>query len=625
MKIKNPFSIDNLHKFEKLFVFGAIFLLALFPTLEVFARKFFHTGVPNSTVYTNHLVLIVTFVGAMITAREKKHLSLALDLKFKESVKAWIVIANTFIAAAITTAFAIASFSFALTAFEPGKKLGLFPIRFVTMVMFVGFAVMVIRFLLAVPVKKKGRLLATLGVPLGFLLAFEPLVNILIYYFDEVPGFFDKILELLTSTYAFIAFPLIILLILSAILGQRIFIVLGGIGYILFARIAEPLEVVPNEAYSMLISHMIPAIPLFTVAGFLLSESKAGERLVRLFRAVFAWFPGGLAIMAILVCTFFTTFTGASGVTILALGALLSYVLVNGKYKQRFSYGLLTASGSIGLLFPPSLPIIIYGVIAGVSIKDMFIGGVGPGIVMVLALAVFVIIYARKTKIAREPFKITEALTALRESIWEVLLPVVILVSFFGGLTTLVESSAIAVIYTLIVEVFIHRDIKIKELPTVVLKGVPIIGGVLIILAMAKGLSYYIVDAEIPVQLTEWVRASISSKYIFLLILNIVLLITGCFMDIFSAIMVVVPLILPLGELFGIHPVHLGIIFLANMELGYMTPPVGLNLFLASYRFNEPMGKIYRDVLPFFFIQLISVLLITYLPFITTGLLELIK
>ena len=625
MKIKNLFSLATLHKFENLFAVTAIFLLALFPTLEVVARKFFHTGVTNSTVYTNHLVLIVTFVGAMITAREKRHLSLALDLRIKGPAKTVIDIANAFIAAAFTTAFALASLSFALTAFAPGKKLGIFPIRLVALVMFVGFSVMIVRFILAAPGRNKGRLLASVGVLFGSLLAFEPVTNIFLYFFEEGPEFFEPVREFFTSTYAYIALPVIILLILSAVFGQRLFIVLGGIGYILFARTGEPLEVVPNEAYSMLIRHMIPAIPLFTVAGFILSESKAGERLVRLFKSLFAWFPGGLAIMAILVCTFFTTFTGASGVTILALGALLSYVLVKGKYKKRFSYGLLTASGSIGLLFPPSLPIIIYGVAAGVSIKSMFVGGIGPGIVMVLALSVFVAIYAGKTNVVREPFKLKEALSAFRESIWEILLPVVILVSFFGGLTTLVESSAIAVIYTLIAEVIIHRDIKVRDLPGVVLKGIPIIGGVLIILALAQGLSYYIIDTEIPMKLTEWVQANISSKYIFLLLLNIALLITGCLMDIFSAIMVVVPLILPLGELFGIHPVHLGIIFLANMELGYMTPPVGLNLFLASYRFNEPMGKIYRDVLPFFIIQLISVLLITYLPFITTGLLNLFE
>jgi tripartite ATP-independent transporter DctM subunit len=309
----------------------------------------------------------------------------------------------------------------------------------------------------------------------------------------------------------------------------------------------------------------------------------------------------------------------------LALGALLSYVLVNGKYKRKFSVGLLTASGSIGLLFPPSLPIIIYGVIAGISIKKMFVGGILPGFVMVLVLVIYGIIYAIRNKAERVPFHFKETLSAVRESIWEILLPVIVILGYFGGLTTLVESGAIAVIYALIIEVVIHRDLKIRDLSQVMLKCIPIIGGVLIILALAKGLSYFIVDAEIPLLLTAWVKANIGSKLVFLLLLNIALLITGCFMDIFSAIMVVVPLIIPLGNLFGIHPVHLGIIFLANMELGYLTPPVGLNLFLSSYRFNEPMVNIYKSVLPFFLIQLVSVLLITYIPVLSTGLLGVLK
>jgi C4-dicarboxylate transporter DctM subunit len=375
----------------------------------------------------------------------------------------------------------------------------------------------------------------------------------------------------------------------------------------------------------LLTESSIPAIPLFTFTGFILSESKAGERLVRLFKAFFAWFPGGLAIMAILVCTFFTTFTGASGVTILVVGGLLSYVLIEGNYNPKFSTGLLTATGSIGLLFPPSLPVIIYGVTAQISIKDMFIGGIAPGILLVLAMVGFGVWHALKNKIPRQRFTMKETFPAIKDSFWEILLPVIVVVGYFGGITTLVESGAIAVIYALIVEVFIHRDLKVRELPQVLLKCMPIMGGVLAILAMAKGLSYYVVDAEIPMQLTAWVQHSISSKYVFLFLLNIALLITGCFMDIFSAILVVVPLIIPLGNLFGIHPVHLGIIFLANMELGYLTPPLGLNLFLASYRFNEPMGKIVKDVFPFLIIQLIAVLLITYVPLLSTGLLAFFK
>lgn len=608
---------------ENSLAFLFIFLLALFPTLEVIARKFFHTGLTNSTVYTHHLVLGITFVAAMITAREKKHLSLSLDLKIKGSVKTIIETGNALIATMMTTAFALASMSFALTAFADDKKLGPFSMKLITMVMFAGFFVMAIRFFLSAPAGVIARSVTASGFLFGFFLAFNPLANVLRMVFNDLPIFFDKTAVFVDSVNATLGFPLILVLIISAVFGQRIFVVLGGIAFMFFARQALPLEVVPNEAYSMLISHSIPAIPLFTVTGFILSESRAGERLVKLFQAFFAWFPGGLAIMAILVCTFFTTFTGASGVTILALGGLLSIVLIKGHYKSKFSTGLLTASGSIGLLFPPSLPIIIYGVTAQISIKDMFLGGIIPGLVMVLALVVFGIVYAVKHDIKREPFRVKEALVTLKQSVWEILLPVVILLGFFGGLTTLVESAAIAVIYTLIIEVFVNRDIRIRDISAVIVKSIPIIGGVLIILALAKALSYYIVDAQVPLELTAWVKAHIGSKYVFLFLLNIALLITGCFMDIFSAILVVVPLILPLGNVFGIHPVHLGIIFLANMELGYLTPPVGLNLFLASYRFEEPLGRIYRDVLPFFLIQLAAVLLITYLPFLSTGLLGL--
>jgi tripartite ATP-independent transporter DctM subunit len=389
------------------------------------------------------------------------------------------------------------------------------------------------------------------------------------------------------------------------------------------------LEVIPNEAYTMLTGPAIPAIPLFTLVGFILSESKAGERLVRLFRVFFGWMPGGLAIMAILVSTFFTTFTGASGVTILALGGLLSYMLVeSGRYRENFSTGLLTASGSIGLLFPPSLPIILYGVAAQINIKNVFVGGILPGLLTVAALSVAGVVTALKSKTKTMPyktFKAGDAVKAVRESIWDILLPFIILTSFFGGITTLVETGAIAVVYTLLVQVFIHKDIKLKNLHAIFLKTVPIIGGVLVILAVAKGLSYYIIDVEIPARLSIWVEANIHSKYTFLILLNIALLITGCLMDVFSAIVVVVPLIIPLAAIYNIHPVHLGIIFLANLGLGYLTPPVGLNLFLASYRFNKPMSEIYKNVFPFFLILLVTVLLITYVPWLSTALLTIIS
>jgi C4-dicarboxylate transporter DctM subunit len=610
---------------ENILAFFSIFLLALFPFMEVIARKFFHTGIRNSTEYTHHLVLILAFIGAAITARENKHLSLTLNLKFKPEILARIQVVNAFLSTTFCTAFAWCSLSFLLNAFDAGEKISIFPLRWIVMVMPLGYALMALRFSRQAPGKVWSKILASTGFACGTMLAWGALANIAPVLFPAGTKFINSLIPFYDQIGLHLSTPMIIILVLTALSGVPIFIVLGGIGYMLFAQSAQPLEVIANEAYSLLTSHSIPAIPLFTFTGFMLSESKAGERIVRLFKAFFSWFPGGLAIMAIMVCTFFTTFTGASGVTILAVGGLLSYVLIKGQYKQNFSTGLLTATGSIGLLFPPSLPVIIYGVTAQVSIKDMFVGGVMPGIILVLTMILFGVISAKRNKVPRERFVLKEAAVAIKESFWEILLPIIIVCGYFGGITTLVESGAVAVIYVIVVETFIHRDIKIRTLPQVLLKCMPIIGGVLAILALAKGLSYYIVDAEIPMQLTAWVQSAIHSKYIFLLLLNIALLITGCFMDIFSAIMVVVPLIIPLGNLYGIHPVHLGIIFLANMELGYLTPPVGLNLYLASYTFNEPIGKIYKDVFPFLMIQLVAVLLITYVPLFSTGLLGLIK
>ena len=606
---------------ENSLAFVTIFLLGLFPSLEALARKLFHTGVPNSTEYSHQLVLILTFLGGIITSREGKHLSLSLDLKLAGPIKSRIDVLVAILASMMTTAFAWSALSFSLTGFDHAEKIGPFPVWLISLVMSAGYAVMALRFVSHLPRHTWGRRLAVIGLLLGTWLALDPLNNILVFLFNRTPAFLAPLLAFYHSANVALALPLIGVLIASAIFGTPIFVILGGVAYLLFARTGQPLEIMPNEAYTLLIDHALPAIPLFAFTGFVLSESKAGERLVKLFKSLFAWFPGGLAVMAILVCTFFTTFTGASGVTILALGGLLSLVLIRGHFNKKFTSGLLTAVGSIGLLFPPSLPIIIYGVTAQVNIKHLFLGGIIPGTLMVLTMIGFGIIHARRHRVERETFNLREALQAVKESIWEIMLPVIILLGYFGGLTTLVESAAIAVIYSLFIEMVIHRDIRIRDLPGVMLKCMPVIGGVLTILALAKGLSYYIVDAEIPMQLTAWIQAHIHSKYVFLLLLNLALIITGCFLDIFSAILVVVPLILPLGELFGIQPVHLGIIFLANLELGYLTPPVGLNLYLASYRFNEPIAKIYRDVLPFLLIQLLAVLLITYLPFLSTALL----
>jgi tripartite ATP-independent transporter DctM subunit len=611
-------------------------LVAVVPTAEILARWILKTGILGASDLTHHLVLWLTCLGGAMTSREGKHITLSAGVDLiREPARGWILTITSFISASIAAAMTWSSLALVLIGFDPAKKIGIVPIQIAAAVLPVGFALIAARFVIhapsvqaagsRVPGRAAQRAVAGLGLAAGTAIAFSSVMDILASFLPRLPEALYRLADALAALGGRASPAAIVVLIVSVLFGTPVFIGLGGVAYLLFVGSGGSLAVIPNEAYGMLTSYSIPAIPLFTFAGFILSESQAGKRLVRLFKAFVGWLPGGLVIMAVLVCTFFTTFTGATGVTILALGGLLIYTLEQGGYKSRFSEGLLTSSGSIGLLFPPSLPIILYGVTAQINIKHMFAAGIIPGVLMVLCLCAFGVVTAITGKVERVPFQLREAWASVRESFWEILLPLVILVLYFVGLTTLVETGAVAVIYSLIVEVAIHRDLKLRDLGRVILKCVPIIGGVLIILAGAKGLSYYIVDAEVPVTLSAWVKAYIGSKYLFLLALNVVLLIVGCLMDIFSAILVVVPLIIPMGAAFGIDPVHLGIIFLANLGLGYLTPPVGLNLFLASYLFNKPLTRIYRDVVPFFLALLAVVLLVTYVPWLSTGLIALLK
>jgi C4-dicarboxylate transporter DctM subunit len=614
-------------------VSGVVLLgIAVLPAVEIFARWLFRTGLPSSSDLTHHLVLWLTCLGGAMTSRENKHITLSAGAELlRRPLRDWVGRLTAFIATAIATALAWSSLALVLIGFDPTKRIAFVPVQLAAAVLPLGFALMAARFVVHAPLGRGGpqdgkarswgrALLAVLGLTAGTVLSSGSVLNVLSALFPQLPDVFSRLADALAAGSARLAVPAIILLSVSVLFGTPIFIGLGGVAYLLFVRSGGSPEVIPSEAYGMLTGYSLPAIPLFTFAGFILSESQAGKRLVRLFKAFVGWLPGGLVIMAVLVSTFFTTFTGATGVTILALGALLVFALQSGGYRPGFSEGVVTSSGSIGLLIPPSLPIIVYGVIAQINIKHMFAGGILPGLLMVLCLCVYGVVVAVRGKAERAPFRLAEAWGAVRESLWEILLPLLILVMFFTGLTTLVETGAVAVLYSLIVEVGIHRDLDFAALRRIVLKCVPIIGGVLVILAVAKGLSYYIVDAEVPMALSAWVEANVHSRLLFLLALNLVLLIVGCLMDIFSAILVIVPLIIPVGQLFGIHPVHLGIIFLANLGLGYLTPPVGLNLFLAAYLFNKPVMKIVKDVWPFFLALLGVVLLITYVPWLSTGL-----
>lgn len=419
-----------------------------------------------------------------------------------------------------------------------------------------------------------------------------------------------------------------ILLLILALVGAPLFAVIAAGALLGFHAADVDLAVVAIEIYRIADTPVLLAIPLFTFTGYVLSESRASQRLVRLTNALLNWMPAGLAIVSLAACAVFTALTGASGVTIIALGALLYPALTNAGYAERFSLGLITSSGSLGLLFPPSIALILYGIIVQqmnvgppVAIEDLFRAGLLPGLMMLLLLSVWSIWANRNTPLAGSEFSWSESGAALRESIWEILLPVIILGGIYSGYFAVSEAAAVSVLYVLIVEMLIHCEIKPVQLPGIMRESMTLVGGVLIILGVSLASTNYLIDAEVPAKLFSFMKSHVDSKLTFLILLNVFLLMLGMLLDIFSALVIMIPLILPIADGYGIHPVHLGIIFLANMQIGYFTPPVGMNLFIASYRFNKPIIDLYLATLPFMAILLIAVLIITYWPYLSMALL----
>jgi len=630
LKFLKSFKISWL---ENIICFGALSLMAIVPFIELVLRQF-NLTISGFNLLITHFLLISAFFAAMLTAKSGDHISItAVQFIKDDRIKKTLVIICTVISVFLLSILAWNSISYIIYGLL-GRKIGLFTDQTLAIAIPLGFAVIALRMTVKMQ-SRRDKIIAFAAILLGCFAALPAIAKIIWGIVPEnTPEPFFSIINLMYDAAMSFNVPLILLLIFAGLAGMPVFAVLGGIAMIMFQASGQEPDYIAQHIYSALTDSDIIAIPLFTLTGFFLSESKAGERLVRTFKNYFGWMPGGIIIATVVICAFFTSFTGASGVTILALGGILLVILNENKYPERFSIGMLTSAGGIGLMFPPSLPIILVAstsntilhymnVPVDYSIIHYFIGALIPGAILVLAMIITGFALTTNVKIQREKFDSKSAKLSLKESFFEILLPIILVAGYFSGFLTLVEVSAVSVIYVLIVEVFIKKDILFKEIPRVFFKAVPIIGGILAILSMAKGLSVAFIDTGVPDDFAMWMQNVVQSKILFLLLLNLTLFLLGCVMDIFSAILVLLPLIVPLGAAYGIDPLHLGIIFVINLEAGFLTPPVGLNLFLASYRFNKPFLEICRNVLPFLLVRVMVVFLVTYLPWLSTWLVKL--
>ena len=602
-----------------------IFILFLVGVLIVLPMVFFLIseigGIPvlDGERLIIHIVFIFACFAGMVTSADNKQLGIEVfNLKLSAKLKSAVTQVNNGITTAVLTAVFFACFPNILVVIESTDLLWGIPVRFVFCALpLMFFAQLFLCF------KKNNTLVSSLvGLLVGLFIGCGSIAVILYTLLGRDSPFLTVSASLWQSFSAPLMVPLILVLIVAALFGLPLFVVLLGITYTAFSQGGGYVDVIPLEMYHILTDTSIAAIPLFTIAGCLLAEGSAGKRLMELVRASVGWIRGGVVIASVLVLTFFTTFTGASGVTILALGPLISLILIGNDYSKDDAESLITASGSLGILFPPSMAIIIFGVtnIMTIDIFDVFKGAIFPGILLTLSMIIIGVIRDR-SKI-RIPFSWNTLKKAFFDSFFELLLPVFIIFLYFSGLFSLLQTAAFTVLYTCVLEVGIRRDFSWKAAAAYILKSIPIAGGVLIIIGAAKGLAYYLIDANVPTLLTDIVQTYIHSKYVFLLLLNVLLIFVGCIMDLYSAILVVSPLVMPIAESFGIHPIHTSVIFLMNLALGFLTPPIGMDLFIASYAFNKPVIKIVKNILPFLGVQSIILLLVTYIPWLTTALLQ---
>lgn len=589
------------HTGENLLMAAALAVMVALPLAEVVLRTGWHGGLTSSSIIVQHLTLLVGMLGGALAAREGRLLALStatglLSAGWKRRTH-WF---SQSFSAAITVLLCVASIQFVQAEREAGSELlsGM-PLWVIEAVLPVGFGVVALRLVYQAAAGWNGRggavLLVAAVVALGVWPPWPP---------------------------ADLVWPVLAVLLAATLLGAPVFVTLGGAGLVLFWGGDQPIASIPVEHYRLVTNPALPSLPLFTLAGYFMAEGGASRRLVRFFQALTGWMRGGPAIATVLLCAFFTALTGGSGVTILALAGLLMPVLLSARYTERDALGLLTGASSLGILLPPCLPVILYAIIAHVGIREMFLGALLPGILRIAMAAGWGVWAGRHNRDQRPAFNLKEAGAATWAAKWELLLPIVALGALFSGRATPVEAAALTAAYALVVEVFVHRELSLtRDCPRVMTEAGLLVGSILLILGVALGLTNWLINAQIPDSLAAWAALHVQSRWLFLLGLNLVLLVVGGFIEIYAAIVVVVPLLVPIGLQLGLHPVHLGVIFLANMELGFIMPPVGLNLLLASSRLQKPMSETIRATLPLFLVMLIGVLLITYWPALTTALL----
>jgi tripartite ATP-independent transporter DctM subunit len=584
-----------------LLVAGFLLLTAM-PLVDFLGRPLAGFHIPGSATYTQQLTFFLTFIGGLAASLTGKHLTLSTaSLLPGARARREAEFFSCCIAASVTAILTYASVCVVIAERTQGLNLTLgLPVWISEGVMPLGLGLISLTFILKSSSWLPARLLAAAIAGATFLLGIIQ------------PG--D--LTILT---------LCAVLMAASLLGCPVFAAMSGLALIFFWGDGTPVSAVTAEIYRLVGSPTLPAIPLLTATGFVLAETDAPRRLVNFFRALLGFMPGGVAVLVAAVCALFTALTGGSGVTIIALGGLVYPILLNDGYSEKFSLGLVTAAGSLGLLFPPCLAVVLYSVVANTPADQLFIGGLVPGTLLVALVAIYCIHVSLKAGIERQPFKWRELLAAALIAKWDLSIPVVMIILFGTGLASLLETSAFACAYTIVIACFIHRDLHpLNQLPGTLVKAAALVGAIFMLLSCAMGLTGYLVDAQIPDRLLEIVRERIHSPFLFLLTLNAVLLVLGSVLEIFSAIIVLAPLVIPIGVAFGVHPVHLGVIFLANLQVGFLFPPVGLNLLLSSSRLGKPMAQLYRDVTPFLLILGLGVLLITYIPALSIGVLRLL-